>query len=316
MGLRRDIIEWIDEGNLAAGDFSRAMRLAGITPALADWRKFFDLLALWLGVIFLALGVIFFFAYNWDEMSRFSKFALVEIAMVISMLGVWRFDLDSMPGKALLLFVALLVGAFLALVGQTYQTGADSFELFGAWAAMILPLVIVGCFAPLWLIWVALANLGIVLYFETFGGFFHVDEHLWLLFSFNSVILCLGELAWLRRLPWLRGRWSIRILAVLPGAIITFLMLLNIFTNDEYSSSLGYIVWFGIFYFVYTKKIFDLFVLSGLSISLTIVLSALVLKLLSDSWIGSYLLITFIVIGLSIAGSKWLKFLAAREKKQ
>ncbi|MET0204922.1 MAG: DUF2157 domain-containing protein [Casimicrobiaceae bacterium] len=54
-------------------------------------------------------------------------------------LAVWR-GLDTLPGKAALV-AALLAGALLALVGQVYQTGADTFELFAAWAVAIVVLV-------------------------------------------------------------------------------------------------------------------------------------------------------------------------------
>ena len=47
-------------------------------------------------------------------------------------------------GKAALLAASLFVGALLALIGQIYQTGADTFEMFAAWAALILPWVLVG----------------------------------------------------------------------------------------------------------------------------------------------------------------------------
>ncbi|MET0346849.1 MAG: DUF2157 domain-containing protein [Casimicrobiaceae bacterium] len=57
-------------------------------------------------------------------------------------LAVWR-GLDTLPGKAALVVAALLVGALLALVGQVYQTGADRFELFAAWAVAIVAWVLV-----------------------------------------------------------------------------------------------------------------------------------------------------------------------------
>ena len=39
-----------------------------------------------------------------------------------------------MAGKAVLTLLSLLVGALLALTGQIYQTGADTYELFAWWA--------------------------------------------------------------------------------------------------------------------------------------------------------------------------------------
>ena len=71
-----------------------------------------------------------------------------------------------MPGKAVLLLLGLLTGALLALTGQVYQTGADTYELFGWWAVLILPWVLVGRFSPLWLVWLALLNLTVHFYFS------------------------------------------------------------------------------------------------------------------------------------------------------
>ena len=69
-----------------------------------------------------------------------------------------------------MLFAALLVGALLALVGQTYQTGADTFELFAVCAAAILPWVLVACFPTLWVLWLAGCGTGFVVWTASFWG--------------------------------------------------------------------------------------------------------------------------------------------------
>ncbi len=50
-----------------------------------------------------------------------------------------RLGPECTPGKAALLLATLLLGVFLALFGQTYQTGADPWQLFANWALLILP---------------------------------------------------------------------------------------------------------------------------------------------------------------------------------
>ena len=47
---------------------------------------------------------------------------------------------------------AVAVGALLAVFGQTYQTGADPFELFLTWALLIVPWTLAARFEPLYLL--------------------------------------------------------------------------------------------------------------------------------------------------------------------
>lgn len=53
--------------------------------------------------------------------------------------------------------MSLWIGSLLALVGQTYQTGADIWELFAPWAALITPLA--GRSGAVWGLWAVLLNL-------------------------------------------------------------------------------------------------------------------------------------------------------------
>ncbi|MBI5485606.1 MAG: zinc-ribbon domain-containing protein, partial [Deltaproteobacteria bacterium] len=136
---RGDLMTWASEGYLAADALPQALRIAGTLPRAPEWRRLLDSLALWMGAIFLAAAVIFFFAYNWKELGHFARFGIVELLLAVSVISAWRLGLEQMPGKAALLVATLLVGALLALVGQTYQTGADPWELFATWAIFVLP---------------------------------------------------------------------------------------------------------------------------------------------------------------------------------
>src|SRR5688500_17727132 len=157
--FRSDVLGWLESGRVAPGREAEALRVAGIAPSAGEWRAFLGQLTLWLGTIALASAVIFFFAFNWDDLGRFAKFGLVEAAILLGLVALWWLDLDLAPGKAVLMALSLLTGALLALTGQVYQTGADTYELFAWWAVLILPWVLVGRFTPLWLLWLVLLNL-------------------------------------------------------------------------------------------------------------------------------------------------------------
>ncbi|WP_250163432.1 DUF2157 domain-containing protein [Psychrobacter sp. WY6] len=96
------------------------------------------------------------------------KFALVEgalfvtIALYVALSFRRRFQLIR---QLLLLIASVITGSLLALFGQVYQTGADTWQLFFGWAVLIVPWVIIARFPALWLLWLELINTGLILYF-------------------------------------------------------------------------------------------------------------------------------------------------------
>ncbi|MFI3190130.1 hypothetical protein BCS42_11930 [Crenothrix sp. D3] len=318
---RTALLQWLEQGSIPANAVSTALRLAGVTPSKADWRTFFDSLMLWLAATFCALGVIFFFAYNWQAIGELAKFGLLELLIIGSLCLCWRLDLNATTGKSALLFAALLIGALLALVGQTYQTGADTYELFTVWAIAILPWVLVSCFSALWLFWLGLINVAAILYYQLFGGFFGIlfnfDEILWAIFTLNTVAWAVRELvAVLTQFDWLAERWSARVLAVVSGGIISTMAIFAIgdIHNDSIQASLlVYPVWMGLAYTVYRHILLDVFVLAGGVLSGIIFITVwLTEKMMNNKMdeAGVFLFIGFVIIGLSALGGFWLKSVA------
>ena len=136
----------------------------GGVPGADEWRQFIDKMLLLLATTLLLTGVIFFFAYNWAEMHRFIKFALLQVTLLSMALFASLRGLERLSGQAALLAAAVLLGALLAVYGQTYQTGADAFGLFLTWAILIIPWVLLSTFASMWLLLLVLLNLSLVLY--------------------------------------------------------------------------------------------------------------------------------------------------------
>jgi uncharacterized membrane protein len=317
---RRQILEWARQGDLPERSLDEALRLAEAEPTLAQWTRFLDRLALWAGAIFLAVGVIFFFAFNWQELGRYAKFGLVELCLAGAVAAAWGLGLERLSGKAALCAATLLVGALLALVGQTYQTGADPWQLFAVWALMVIPWVVIGRFGALLFFWVALVNLALLLYFQTFPRFFGLlgllfstETLLWTFFILNTLILCLWEFAAQRQVVWLQERWPLRILAVASGALITCLAVWAIFEFRAYSyyNLLGYLLWLGAAYLVYRRMLLDIFVLAGAVLSVVIVVAAALGYALIDHGgaEGGLFVVGVAVIGLSALGGYWLKSL-------
>jgi uncharacterized membrane protein len=319
---KNEVLDWLAQARIRPGAEVEAMRAAGLTPSAYQWRQFLDQMMLYLGVIFSGTALIFFLAYNWQEMGRYAKFALAESAIVLSLLACWYFDLQKLPGKASLLLATIFIGALLALVGQTYQTGADTYELFTAWAIASIVWVALARLGALWLFWIALLNLAAVLYFSTFGGFwgfFHnKHDQVWALFLLNTSAFVIWEAAAYYGLQYLRERWSVRILATASGVLLNYLILEAIFDSNSNRVDFGnasafsaYFIWMSLAYAVYRQFVKDLFVLTGGVLSLVIVLNAAIAKnLLHHSEAGGFLLIGVLIIASSAVGGLWLKKMA------
>lgn len=146
----------------------RALLLTGNRPKSAEWRAFAANSLILAGVSTAIAGLIFFVAANWQHIGIFSRFALLQ-ALLLACMGIawWQAPLETARGKQI--FMLALVGAtfvagtLLALFGQSYQTGADLYELFFAWALLTLPFALAAKSDALWIIWVCVLNVGLAL---------------------------------------------------------------------------------------------------------------------------------------------------------
>ncbi|MGZ5042597.1 MAG: DUF2157 domain-containing protein [Usitatibacter sp.] len=145
-------------------------------PDAAAWRAFAIVLLRAAGTGALGAGVIFFVAANWRDYGILGRFAILEAAFAACAgVAFWRPPPDAV-GKAALVLANLVAGALLALFGQSYQTGADLYELFFAWAALTLPLALAGRSGAGWATWWTVLNVGLALYCGLQAG----DRFLWM----------------------------------------------------------------------------------------------------------------------------------------
>lgn len=311
---RPALVELIEQGAVPAEHIPAALTLTGVHPPLNDWRRFIDTLLLWLGGLAMGFALLFFIAYNWADMGRFAKFALVQLFMVASLAVYWRWQAHPVIGKIALLVTCIGLGVLLALFGQTYQTGADPWQLFFHWAVLMLPWVVIARFAALWIVWLALINLAAMLYYQTFGSLWRFIllsevELFWLLLAINAAALVSGE-ALRNKFHWLNESWTFRLIAVGCGVPATLLALYSIVGKDiGIGAGLVWIVFFAGLIFFYRNIRPDLFMLAGACLSGIVVTVAFVADFLlrDGDEAGSLLLLALLIIGLSSAAAIWLR---------
>jgi uncharacterized membrane protein len=201
----------------------QALRSAGLVSARsyaaavdavrdeAFWARWGMRALLALGVGQFLAGVVFFFAYNWNDLSDIAKFAVIETALAIAVGGALLVSLDRVFGQMLLIVASVLTGVLLAVIGQVYQTGADMFELFAAWAVLILPWTIISRHPVHWLLWLVVADVAFVLYADQVLVPIRKmpGELVWVIVGATfAVALAAREWAVPRGMQWLAAHWT------------------------------------------------------------------------------------------------------------
>ena len=317
---RSQFIDLMEQGAIPMEKIGDALKATRVAPNGNAWRTFIDQLLLWLGGLALAFAVLFFIAFNWDDIGRFAKFGMVEGLIVLAIVVFCTVGHHTAAGKVSLLFATICLGVLLALYGQTYQTGADPWQLFFSWAMLMLPWAIIGRFSAIWIVWVMLLNISLILYYQTFGGILWLMTGSetgvpWLTFILNTLLLIAWEFITATR-QWLSERWPVRLLATAGGVPLTWLALRSIFVYDNGTflselpalAALVWAIWLAVMYVVYRRTKPDLFMLAGCCLSgITVIVAYLGKHMLEDGSAGSFLVLSLMVIGMGAGAAYWLK---------
>lgn len=318
MNKRDAILAWRQAGVIDRHDVESALRIADVLPDQTAWRQFLDRLLLWLGVVLLAAALVFFFAYNWTALGRYLRFGIAEAALLIAVGAAWKLGLERPSGKAALFAAALCVGALLALVGQTYQTGADPWQLFCTWAIAILPWCALGRMPALWVLQLALLNISVVAYYDAvgsrFGWLFDSRDLLWWLLALNTVALLLWHAA-ATRLAWLRVQWAVRLIATGIAAVVATLGLWAVleWRTGSAAAILAWLTLSAAAVWRYRMRTPDLYILAVGALTAIVVLTGALGRLLFVDAVGgsaAMLLMAIAVIVMAAAAATWLRGVA------
>ena len=167
MDLRLALYELAAEHRLDRERMQRLFSIAALDQQANGVTKWLPRGVAVLAAALGGLGVVLWIAANWDTLSRFGRFALLQGFVLVMCLGaMWR-----PAGRAPLGLLALLAtGALFAYFGQTYQTGADPWQLFALWAALTLPLCAAIRSDVLWAPWALIVMTAISLWVHAHTG--------------------------------------------------------------------------------------------------------------------------------------------------
>lgn len=247
-------------------------------------------------------GLILWLAANWALFGRVGQCALLQGGLLLAaVLGGWRVVLARPLG----LLMLLGTGGLLAWFGQTYQTGADPWQLFALWALLTLPLCLGVRSDVLWTPWALVASTGIALWLYAHTGHRWRLEQQDLQAYLIGWTLTLGLAALLS--PPLQGRlgsgaWAFRLALTQALGLITLTALGGLFMRDT-------AVWYGAGLILLglaaawlsTPVGFEVYALSLVLLGLDTLLVAGLVRLVLEDWRGGDWIGRLLLIGLFAA---------------
>ncbi|MCL6414653.1 DUF2157 domain-containing protein [Aestuariirhabdus sp. Z084] len=146
----------LDSETLASG-------IADLQP-VERWTLWLSRQMLLCGTALLLAGIFYLLAFNWELLGRFSRHAVMLTLFGAATVLALYLGPSRLGGNLAALAATVLSGAWLAVIGQIYQTGADAWQLFATWTLLCALWLPGWRFAPLWAFCWLLLNLSICLY--------------------------------------------------------------------------------------------------------------------------------------------------------
>jgi uncharacterized membrane protein len=303
MSLHLALIELAATHGLDAQGLRRLQQVAGLDREPPRLARHAALGTAVLAAALAGLGLVMWVAANWDTLGRAGRFALLQAVVVVMCAGALTRPAARAP---LALMAMVAIGGLFAYFGQTYQTGADPWQLFALWAVLALPLALAVRSDVLWAPWALVAMTAVSLWVHAHTG------HRWRVAPDDLAAHLIGwgaALAVVAALgPWLgrvtgTGIWSRRTSVTLAAILITLTALGGLFhTPVAPHYLLGLVVLAGAAGVLCLRRMFDVFALSAVALGLDTLLVVGLGRALFDFGSGGDPIGRLFMIGIVAAG--------------
>lgn len=319
MNLRRALQEQAIQHGLHASALARLYQLAKLTPEPQQLAAAWPSACAIGGGALTGMGAIMWVAANWMGFGRYGRLLLAEMSVFLPLALLWWRPQWRLP----LAVMALLgIGALLACIGQTYQTGADPWQLFAVWALLALPLCLGIRHETVWLPWLLVAMTALSLLQGTepsgFGSAGFNELLLPQLVIFGTAIV----LAVAARRPLAArlgiGKWSVGFATINAVSLLTFTAMTGLLHGRSGFLWSVLMVLAAATAMFSTRAFFDAlgFCSSLLALNFlghTAVLSFPLVSYGSADWLGSWFYITMIIGSIIAVRRFWQSATCKRE---
>lgn len=264
-----------------------------------------------LGCSSLLASLVYFFASNWGALDRWQKF--VPIMLLLAALYGLSVYMAGRPGRQFLSRLALFsccitFGVGLTVIGQTYNSHADSYAIFAVWCAASIVFALQVNWQPFSVLAYILATLAYWLYFFPTAGFADYGE--------VEVIGILSLLAFVNGLLYFLIRTNRLRVPFLAAAAFTVLngiviLLSNSFAFEEYGRifNVAAVVLLAVFIRLFIREANQSYLLgTGLFVSVYLIMKYIELLIHFEAG-QSFFVLSLLFVGLFIWGSaKWIQY--------
>ena len=315
---REDIHLNAEYGALSEEEVTKALK-ENVYNDNISWQKFFRLFFAALGVGFMVSGIVFFFAYNWEDLHKFTKIGLIEGLIIATTSLVLILKININIRNIILTGTSILVGVLFAVYGQIYQTGANAYDFFLGWTIFITLWVIVSNFTPLWLIYIVLINTTFILYSQQVAKDWSEVFVFTSLFIINMIVLTIAVILSKYKKAIIIPDWFLNTVALASASYATIGIVIGIF--DDYQATFPVLILMavaapvfalGIWHGLKTKSGFYL---SVIPFCLIIIASALLIRI-SEGAMMFLLVSLFIVAGVTLTIKNLINIQKKKESNQ
>lgn len=242
-----------------------------------------------IGLALIAVSIVYLLAANWWMLPKFVQLFMPQVLLLGSALLSVHFAAREKLRQSLDTVSGLMLGLSLAVIGQIYQTGADSYQLFLLWALLLLP-------------WLYRPNIGVFALFcvvSQLALYFYFKQSFWLVRAETAYLLSLNLLTGLSLI------YALRYYPVLRYLLIAVVVLISVFSMFRFidSNSIWYLasvlvlaLLFSTYFYTRQQQLETSLLVAGLALSFSILIFDLTDQYLQNSAAG-LLVLALLIFG-------------------
>lgn len=242
-----------------------------------------------IGLALIAVSIVYLLAANWWMLPKFVQLFMPQVLLLGSALLSVHFAAREKLRQSLDTVSGLMLGLSLAVIGQIYQTGADSYQLFLLWALLLLP-------------WLYRPNIGVFALFcvvSQLALYFYFKQSFWLVRAETVYLLSLNLLTGLSLI------YALRYYPVLRYLLIAVVVLISVFSMFRFidSNSIWYLasvlvlaLLFSAYFYTRQQQLETSLLVAGLALSFSILIFDLTDQYLQNSAAG-LLVLALLIFG-------------------
>lgn len=216
-----------------------------------------------LSIVMLAMSLLYLMAANWWMLPKFVRLIIPMLVLLSSAIASIHFVHHRVLQQCLDAVSGVMLGLSLAVIGQIYQTGADSYLLFLVWGILLLP-------------WLYRPNIGIyimLMIVSQLALYLFFKQTFWMVRAEEIYIIALNFLAALSMIYGIRHYPRLRFIFIVFIILISVLCMVRFIASSQliYLVSVFLLPVLAAFYFYSLKKVLECTLLiAGVAFSLSL----------------------------------------------